>query len=372
MKIKEVENRTGIPSANIRFYENEGLIRPQRNKENNYREYTEQDIEALKRIKVLRLLGISIDDIKKIFQGEISLEDSVRERIHKIDEEKEQLSEVKRVCENILLQDLDIKSLNEEILGEDQKVWRKRLDQILKEDMTKVQVSRTQLNRQIAGILSAGFLINALVSIVAGGFYQKLSYTANDIWGYNDTFLPMLLFWGPAILMIISGVMGYWSASQKVHLFSFLIATIMLSPFIMIIASMIEFPGTTERIISFLPVFWIVRIVFSILYCVVSEKNINLIMKVRYSLLYAISVSAVVLLLTRFLLSCGWSPFVMTLIGTLYLVLFWSDVNRDFNRYNQYYAVRSAVGLLNPVATIFSYYGKSKTPMWGDFVDKSE
>ena len=32
MKIKETERLTGIPAANIRYYENEGLLKPGRNK----------------------------------------------------------------------------------------------------------------------------------------------------------------------------------------------------------------------------------------------------------------------------------------------------------------------------------------------------
>lgn len=37
MKIKDVEKQVGISKANIRFYEEEGLIHPARNQENNYR-----------------------------------------------------------------------------------------------------------------------------------------------------------------------------------------------------------------------------------------------------------------------------------------------------------------------------------------------
>ena len=47
MKIKDVEKQVGISKANIRFYEEEGLIHPARNQENNYREYSETDVEQL-------------------------------------------------------------------------------------------------------------------------------------------------------------------------------------------------------------------------------------------------------------------------------------------------------------------------------------
>ncbi len=45
MKIKEVEQMVGITKKNIRFYEEQGLLSPKRDKENGYREYDEADVE---------------------------------------------------------------------------------------------------------------------------------------------------------------------------------------------------------------------------------------------------------------------------------------------------------------------------------------
>ena len=47
MNIKEVEKVTGLTKANIRFYEEEGLVCPKRNEQNNYRIYTEVEIKRL-------------------------------------------------------------------------------------------------------------------------------------------------------------------------------------------------------------------------------------------------------------------------------------------------------------------------------------
>ena len=65
MKIKEVEELSGMTRANIRFYEKEGLLSPQRNS-NGYRDYTEEDVETLKRIRLLRSIHISLEDIKAL------------------------------------------------------------------------------------------------------------------------------------------------------------------------------------------------------------------------------------------------------------------------------------------------------------------
>lgn len=69
MNIKEVESLTGITKQNIRFYEKKGLLSPQRNQENSYREYSSNDVETLMQIKLLRKLDVSIENIHEILNG---------------------------------------------------------------------------------------------------------------------------------------------------------------------------------------------------------------------------------------------------------------------------------------------------------------
>ena len=60
MKINEVEALVGITRKNIRFYEAEGLLCPRRNSQNGYRDYGNAEVEALRRIKLLRKLGVPL------------------------------------------------------------------------------------------------------------------------------------------------------------------------------------------------------------------------------------------------------------------------------------------------------------------------
>ena len=46
MTIKEIEELSGMTRANIRFYEKEGLIKPQRDS-NGYRNYSRDDLNIL-------------------------------------------------------------------------------------------------------------------------------------------------------------------------------------------------------------------------------------------------------------------------------------------------------------------------------------
>ena len=56
MTIREIEALSGMTRANIRFYESEGLLTPNR-MENGYRDYTRSDLDTLHKIRLLRALG---------------------------------------------------------------------------------------------------------------------------------------------------------------------------------------------------------------------------------------------------------------------------------------------------------------------------
>lgn len=74
MKTNDVERKTGLSKQTIHFYEKEGLINPSRT-ENNYRDYSEEDVQKLITIKLFRQMGISIDDIALIFAGKLPLQE---------------------------------------------------------------------------------------------------------------------------------------------------------------------------------------------------------------------------------------------------------------------------------------------------------
>ena len=61
MTIKEIEELSGMPRANIRFYEAEGLLRPDRDA-NGYRNYSEEDLRILQKIRLLRALHVSLPE----------------------------------------------------------------------------------------------------------------------------------------------------------------------------------------------------------------------------------------------------------------------------------------------------------------------
>ena len=69
MTIKEVEEKTRMSRTNIRFYEGEGLIQPQR-KENGYRVYSADDTSVLLKVKLLRSMDVPLDQVKAAAFGD--------------------------------------------------------------------------------------------------------------------------------------------------------------------------------------------------------------------------------------------------------------------------------------------------------------
>ena len=112
MKINEVEQVVGITKKNIRFYEDQGLLNPERNKENGYREYGEKDVEELNKIKLLRKLSIPIEEIRKIQSGDLTLEGAIKRQVIVLEREQKNLEETMRLCKKLAESDCQYLNLH--------------------------------------------------------------------------------------------------------------------------------------------------------------------------------------------------------------------------------------------------------------------
>ncbi|MCE0633126.1 MerR family transcriptional regulator, partial [Clostridioides difficile] len=127
MTIKEVEEKTGLTRSNIRFYENENLIKPLRNERNGYREYSDENIEDIKKIAYLRTLGITIDDIRNIILQKVSLVEVVEKQEKVLETKISDLENAKTMCNKMLESD-ELSYLNlkvEQYITELPEYWNK-------------------------------------------------------------------------------------------------------------------------------------------------------------------------------------------------------------------------------------------------------
>ena len=98
MKINEVEALVGITRKNIRFYEAEGLLSPRRNSQNGYRDYGETEVEVLRRIKLLRKLGLPLEEIRQMQHGAYTVGDGMRRHLVSLERERQNLEAAIRFC----------------------------------------------------------------------------------------------------------------------------------------------------------------------------------------------------------------------------------------------------------------------------------
>ncbi len=101
MKINETEQAIGITKKNIRFYEQQGLLSPSR-AANGYRDYSEADVDALRRIKLLRKLDIPLEEIRQLESGSLTLEDCLQRHLIVLARRRKNLEAIEGFCGRML------------------------------------------------------------------------------------------------------------------------------------------------------------------------------------------------------------------------------------------------------------------------------
>lgn len=195
MKINEVEAQVGVTKKNIRFYEEQGLLAPRRNAANGYREYSEGDVAALRRIKLMRKLGVPIAEIRQMQEGIHTVGDGMRRHLVTLEREKRNLEQAQRICEQL--------RENETLLGE------LDAESLLAEMERLEQAGATFQNKQTRDI---GIRYAAPVAVAAVIVLFLASVTAVEVWAFyadpaNSPPLPLALVFAAAPVVVIAGVL---------------------------------------------------------------------------------------------------------------------------------------------------------------------
>ncbi len=111
MTIKEVEERTGLARANIRYYEDQGFFSAARG-ENGYRNYSDENVDILLRVKLLRQLGFSLEEIHALQKGEQSLDRALAERESGLEAERRALDQSLELCRAMRQEGVDFYTLD--------------------------------------------------------------------------------------------------------------------------------------------------------------------------------------------------------------------------------------------------------------------
>lgn len=131
MTIKEVEQILEISRATVRFYEKEGLVNPSRGG-NGYRDYSNEDVEKLRKIVLFRKIGMSVEDINDVFDGVKSINEVLDANIIKLQKQMNELKGAINLSKKIKDDDTNIISMDTDkywdIIDEEEKQGNSFID----------------------------------------------------------------------------------------------------------------------------------------------------------------------------------------------------------------------------------------------------
>lgn len=188
MTIKDVELQTGLARANIRYYEDQGFFSAARG-ENGYRNYSDENVDILLRVKLLRQLGFSLEEIHALQKGEQSLDRALAERESGLEAERRALDQALELCRAMRQEGADFYTL-------DARRYLNRLAQerVLEQDRDPVRIFpwRRLFAREIDSLLC----LTALVVLL------QLSARINLIRVSEDAGSLFLLHLGAMVLLL--------------------------------------------------------------------------------------------------------------------------------------------------------------------------
>ena len=377
MKIKEVEELVGLDRGNIYYYEKEGLLNPIRNKENNYREYTKEDVEILNKIKLLRILDISTSDIKLLNAGELTLKDVAQKQIEEYKTIRMNIDHLQEVCKSIIDKDITLETLNEDCFTCEKMVWKERIQDISRRDIVEETIARKELNQTICVLLLWGYFLNGLLTFLIGDFLLKVHTGGiGRLTGIEDAkvsienlperFLGGVfnIEWWMIVCIVIA--IGGWLASNmtadiRKQVIIFHINSLILSPVIIAIIRMIEDPWVylwnvyiiqdfTGAQIS---LFWMMVMLYVIVIYVLSLKWEPLFSAFKYT--FSLSIMFVLIYTGIIYMYSGHWLIPAVALGLLLPAISfnWMSANKDREKYNRYYAILRTQKIMNCISLIF-------------------
>ncbi len=106
MLINEVAKLCNLTKKAVEYYTEQGLISPNI-LENGYRDFSEQDMEILKKIGLFRRLGLSIFEIKSVLANPDELKSILYKKTLALEQEKVKQDILKRLCNGESLEKLE-------------------------------------------------------------------------------------------------------------------------------------------------------------------------------------------------------------------------------------------------------------------------
>ena len=203
MTIKDVETLLDIPRATVRFYEKEGLISPTR-EGNGYRDYSDEDVEKLKKIIILRKIGLPVEEISDLFDGVKTLEEVLDANIVNLQKQMEELKGAMKLSQKMKEDTVQIASMDVNIywntIEEEEKQGNQFID--IAKDIVEIEkgvlasyFSCTDINGKPYDSLPK-IILNVFACVVLAGVIvciYKGTWSAQNFWRAIQSIIALVL-----------------------------------------------------------------------------------------------------------------------------------------------------------------------------------
>ena len=221
MTSKEMEARSGVPRANIRYYEAEGLLAPARSG-NGYRDYSEEDLRTLEKIKLLRRLSLDLDAIRRLQAGDLSLSQALAGQALALEGDRADLERYAQVCEELSRTETSYDDLDPEpwlaALEEKSLPLSRRVDPAEQDSIAAAPYPWRRYFARALDLSLAGILWSALQYLVLHWYWPEFG-----LMGFADTLVSawgawlFLLVLEPILLCTWGYTPGKWLLRLKVR-----------------------------------------------------------------------------------------------------------------------------------------------------------
>ena len=173
MKINEVEALVGVTKKNIRFYEEQGLLSPRRNSENGYRDYGDAEVETLRRVKLLRKLGVPISEIRRMQEGQQTVGDGMRRHLVTLERERQNLEESMRLCQLLKEREMPLSELDAQAVLQE-------MEQLEQAGASFQDTGRQDIRvRYVAPVVAAAVMVALMTAVIGVFLWAILSSPEN-------------------------------------------------------------------------------------------------------------------------------------------------------------------------------------------------
>ena len=105
MLINEVAKKCDVTKKAIQYYVNQGVITPTV-LENGYSDFSEADINILKKVVLYRRLGLSVPEIKRVLKDQNDVKGIFYQRVLELEREKAKHGILRQLSEGVAIEDL--------------------------------------------------------------------------------------------------------------------------------------------------------------------------------------------------------------------------------------------------------------------------